>query len=45
MDGKRVYDGSEFEKEQYRHRKNTVRKLRDAHGEIIGIMARTFEVG
>ncbi len=43
VDGKRVYDGNEFEVEQAKHRQSTVRKLRDVHNEIIQAMSKTFE--
>lgn len=44
VDGKRVYDGNEFEVEQAKHRKIIVKKLRDVHNEIIQAMSKTFEV-
>ncbi len=45
VDGKRVYDGNEFEVEQAKHRKKTVRKLKDVYNGIVGTMSKTFEVG
>ncbi len=45
VDGKRVYDGNEFEVEQAKHRKKTVRKLKEIYNGIIGTMSKTFEVG
>ncbi len=45
VDGKRVYDGNEFEVEQAKHRKKTVRKLSEVYSGIIGTMSKTFDVG
>ena len=39
-----MYDGGEFEAEQFKHRKTTQRKLREVHSEVTGTMKKTFEV-
>lgn len=44
LDGKRVYDGDEFEVEQHRHRRATQKKIHGMHSEIIAIMRKIFEV-
>ena len=44
LDGKRVYEGNEFEMEQRRHRETVQRKIHSIHTEIIDIMKKTFEV-
>lgn len=44
LDGKRVYDGNEFEVEQHKHRQSTLKKLRNVHERITGAMSKTFEV-
>lgn len=44
LDGKRVYEGNEFESEQFNHRSSTKAKLRDIHSEIVSTMRNTFKV-
>lgn len=44
LDGKRVYEGAEFESEQYNHRVSVQHRLQELHGEIVHTMKRTFEV-
>ena len=44
LDGKRVYDGSEFEVEQYNHRQSTQKKIKEMHLGIISTMRKIFEV-
>lgn len=44
LDGKRVYEESEFEKEQHRHRDSVQQKLQQIHDEIVLTMQKTYEV-
>ena len=44
LDGKRVYEGSEFELEQHHHRSSTKTKLQEVHSDIIATMRNTFKV-
>ena len=44
LDGKRVYEGNEFESEQFNHRSSTKNKLQDVHSDIISTMKNTFKV-
>ena len=44
LDGKRVYEGSEFESEQHHHRSLTKTKLQEVHSDIIATMRNTFKV-
>lgn len=44
LDGKRVYEGSEFESEQIHHRSSTKEKLQEIHSDIVKIMKTTFNV-
>lgn len=44
LDGKRVYEENEFEKEQHRHRESVEQKLQQIHDEIVHTMTKTYEV-
>lgn len=44
LDGKRVYEGNEFESEQAHHRSSTKDKLKEVHSDIINTMKNTFKV-
>lgn len=44
IDGKKVYEGLEFEDDQLRHRNNTQKQLQLIHEEIVATMRKTFEV-
>lgn len=44
LDGKRVYDGNEFEVEQFNHRQATQKKIKDMHVSIVTTMRKIFEV-
>ena len=44
LDGKRVYEGNEFESEQFNHRSSTKARLQDVHSEIVSTMRNTFKV-
>ena len=44
LDGKRVYDGNEFEVEQYNHRQTTHKKIKNIHVSIVTTMRKIFEV-
>ena len=45
MDTKRVYDGNEFEVEQYKHRKTVQKKILEIHTDIVTTMRKIFQVG
>ena len=44
LNGKRVYEGTEFESEQVHHRASAGQRLRELHKEIVAIMRKTAEV-
>lgn len=44
LDGKKVYEGTEFESEQIRHRSSVQRKLQELHKGIVTVMKKTAEV-
>lgn len=44
MDTKRVYDGKEFEVEQYNHRNTVQKKILEIHAEIVKTMRKIFQV-
>ena len=44
LDGKRVYEGNEFESEQFNHRSSTKTKLQEVHSDIVSTMRTTFKV-
>lgn len=43
LDGKRVYDGNEFEVEQYNHRQSVQKKIQQMHVGIVTTMRKIFE--
>lgn len=43
LDGKRVYDGNEFEEEQYNHRQATQKRIQQMHVGIVATMRKIFE--
>ncbi len=44
MDGKRVYEGKDFEEEQLRYQSSMLERVQELHREIVGVMKRTREV-
>ena len=44
LDGKRVYEGNEFESEQFNHRSSTKTRLQEVHSDIVSTMRNTFKV-
>ena len=44
LDGKRVYDGNEFEVEQHQHRQLMQRRIKAIHSSIVATMRKIFEV-
>lgn len=44
IDGKKVYEGLEFEDDQLRHRNNTQKQLQIIHEEIVATMRKTYDV-
>ena len=44
LDGKRIYEGNQFEVDQQKHRKNVQHRIKEIHHEILNTMRKTSEV-